>query len=339
MAHTIYENFVLENKIEDMLITQVDMNAYLTPDYSLAEEAGMKKVVNTYTASGNVEDLAMGEGNDSDNDITVSFTPKEYVVGVTQGHFPYYDEEEMTDPMVVEVGLKGIADKMTNDLTTKAINAMKDASLVYSVTDWDFDNVVDAIAQYPYENEEGLFMLINPAQKATLRKNLNDELKYSEGFARTGYIGTVCNVPVIVSKAVPVGIAFLGTKEAVKCFIKKGVEIEQERDADHRKNDIYARKVMLVALADATRMIKMGKAQPTDLAITTPEATDVAVAGTCLAGAKITVSVNGEVAGTATATDGTYSVSCDALEVGDEIVVISTAEGYLDAKAEAEVTA
>ena len=40
--HVLYENFVLENKMEDMLITLLDVNQFLTPDYSLAENAGMK---------------------------------------------------------------------------------------------------------------------------------------------------------------------------------------------------------------------------------------------------------------------------------------------------------
>ena len=100
-------------------------------------------------------------------------------------------------------------------------------------------------------------MLINPAQKATIRKNLGEDLKYSEGFARTGYIGTVCGVPVIVSKAVPAGKAFLATKDAVTCFVKKGSEIEQERDANTRKNMIYSRKVMLIALTDATKLVRI----------------------------------------------------------------------------------
>lgn len=252
MAHTIYENFVLENKIEDLLTTSIDMNAYLTADYSLTESAGMKKVVNKYTATGDVEDLKMGEGNS--DEIIVSFTPTEYTVGTTQGKFAYYDEQEMTDPMVVETGLQAMAQKMTNDLTAKAIEAFGTGTLTTSC-DWTFDGIVDAIAKYPYESEEGLFLLINPAQKATLRKNLGEELKYSEGFARTGYIGTVCGVPVIVSKAVPAGKGFLATKDAVTCFVKKGSEIEQERDADTRNNKVYCRKVMLVALTDDTKVV------------------------------------------------------------------------------------
>lgn len=258
MAHTIYENQVLENKIESLLTTAIDMNAYMTIDNSLTHEAGMKKAVNVYTAAGNVEDLAMGEGNSGE--IEVSFTTREYEVATTQGKFSYFDEQEMKDPMVVEVGLKAVAEKMTNDLTTKAIAEFeKTTNIAYynSGEGITFGDVVDTIAKLNTEDESGLFLLINPEEKAQMRKSLGEELKYTEGFARTGYIGTVCGVPVIVSKAVPATHAFLATKDAVTCFVKKGSEIEQERDADIRKNDVYARKVMLVALTDESKVIKL----------------------------------------------------------------------------------
>ena len=98
-------------------------------------------------------------------------------------------------------------------------------------------------------------MLISPAEKALFRKNLKSDLSYSEGYVRTGYIGTVCGVPVYVSKAIPAGKAFLATKEAVTLFIKKNVERELERDANTRKNVEYIRKVALVALTDATKVV------------------------------------------------------------------------------------
>ena len=262
MAHTIYENFVLENKMEDLLTTAVDMNAYMTADTSLTENAGMKKKVNTYTATGNVQELGMGEGNTED--IEVSFITNEYEVGTTQGRTYYYDEQEMTDPYAIDVALKGLADIMTNDLTAKAIGEFKKATMVQYGATWIFDNIVDAIAKMNLEKEEGLFLLINPAQQAAFRKNLKDDLKYVEGFVRAGYIGTVCGVPVIISKAVPVGEAYLDTSEAITCIIKKGNEIEQERDANTRKNTIFARKVMLVALTNATKVVRLSaKADPT----------------------------------------------------------------------------
>lgn len=255
MAHTIYENFVLENKIEDILTTAVDLSSYMTIDNSLTLEPGMKKTVHTYTPSGDVEDLAMGVGNS--DDITVSFTSADYDVKVTQGRFQYYDEQEMKDPMVVDTGLEGLAKSMVNDFTTKAIAEYEKATLTLNADAWSFDAVADAIAKLNFEDESGLFLLISPADKAAFRKALRDDLSYSEGYVRTGYIGTVCGVPVIVSKAVPANKGYLATKEAVTLFVKKGSEIEQERDADVRNNKVFARKVAVVALTDATKLVKV----------------------------------------------------------------------------------
>ena len=255
MAHQVYENVVLSNKVNDILTTQVDLNSYMTIDTSLTENAGMKKVVNTYTASGEVEELAMGQGNS--HEIEVSFTPTEYDVKTYQGKFAFYDEQEMTDPMVVEVGLDGSAKTMINTFTQKAIAEFEKATLEVPAAAWSFNTVVDAIAKMNLESEEGLFLLISPADQAAVRKALKDDLKYSEGFVRTGYIGSVCGVPVIVSKAVPANKGYLATKEAVSVFIKKDTETEYERDADTRKNSYWIRKVAVVALTDATKVVKI----------------------------------------------------------------------------------
>ena len=260
-THVVYDNTILENKIEDFLTTALDVAQYATHDDSLTQSAGMKKVVNKYTATGNVEDVLMGEGNTED--IEVAFDSVEYTVGVTQGRFPYYDEEAMTDPMVVDVGLKKLAAQMTNDLTTKIVKELDKTKLVINSATWTFNQIVDAIAMFPDEEISGLFLLVNKAQVADLRKNLGDSLKYVEDFVRTGYIGTVCGVPVIATNAVKAGEAYLATKEAVTIFTKKGSEIEQERDANVRLNKIYARKVMLVALTDDTKVIKLTSAPKT----------------------------------------------------------------------------
>lgn len=255
MAHTIYENVVLSNKVNDILTTQTNLNNYMTIDNTLASEAGMKKVINVYTASGSVEELGMGEGNTGA--IEVSFSPVEYEVKTFQGKFAFYDEQEMQDPMVVDTGLKGAADSMTNEFVARAIAEYEKASLEAPAAAWSFDAVVDAIAKMNLEDESGLFLLVSPADKAAIRKALKDDLSYSEGFVRTGYIGNVAGVPVIVSKAVPAGKGYLATKDAITLFIKKDSETEYERDADKRNNTYWVRKVAVVALTDATKCVKI----------------------------------------------------------------------------------
>jgi len=257
MANQIYDNVVIESKFEDMLNTQLDMNQFVTNDASLVENAGMKVKVNKYDVTGDVEDLEMGVGNTADIESTITTT--EYEAKTTQGRFVYYDEQAMTDPLVIETGLRGIAAKMANDFTSKAIAEMDKATLIQAAasTAIGFDDVVDATAKLNLEDETGLFMLINPEELAGLRKMLKDMLSYSEAFARTGYVGSVNGIPVYVSKAVPSKTAFIADKTAVTVFTKKGSEIEIARDANVRSNTIYGRKVAVVALTDATKVVKI----------------------------------------------------------------------------------
>lgn len=255
MANQVYDNVVLANKIEDILTTAVDLTSYMTVDTSMTQEAGMKKKINTYKATGDVETLTMGNGNTGD--IEVSFATKEYDVETVQGRFQYFDEQAMTDPMVVQAGLEGIAKTMINDFTAKAVAEFDKATLTVQRTGFAFTDIVDAIAKLNTENEDGLFILVGVADLAKFRKELADDLKYSEGFVRTGYVGSVCGVPVIVTKAITNGNIYLASKEAVTLFIKKDTEVEQERDANVRNNKVYIRKVAVVALTDENKVVKL----------------------------------------------------------------------------------
>lgn len=255
MANQVYDNVVLANKIEDILTTAVDLTSYMTVDTSMTQEAGMKKKINTYKAQGNVETLEMGAGNTGD--IEVSFATKEYEVETVQGRFQYYDEQAMTDPMVVQAGLEGIAKTMINDFTTKAIAEFDKATLTVQRTGFAFTDIVDAIAKLNTENEDGLFILVGVNDLANFRKELQDDLKYNEDFVRTGYVGSVCGVPVIVTKAITNKNIYLASKDAVTLFIKKDTEVEQERDANVRNNKVYIRKVAVVALTDENKVVKL----------------------------------------------------------------------------------
>ena len=123
----------------------------------------------------------------------------------------------------------------------------------------DFDAFVDAVALLGLENLEGvqIFSFVSPKDMAKIRKNLGESLKYVESFARSGYVGTVAGVNLYTKKDAVPGEIIIGTKEAVTMFIKKGVETEQERDANKRGNSIYTRKYYVAALTDETKVIKI----------------------------------------------------------------------------------
>ena len=252
---TPYANFIIEDKIKSVLTTQLNMQQFVTVDFSLQASAGMIKKVHVYNSTGSAEDLAQGSGNTQS--IAPQWDEAVYTVIETQARFPYYDEQAMADPSFIEAGIKGMAEAMTNDITAKVVCELAKANLGKAGVTWALNDFIDALALYPYEDEANLFFLINPATKAAVRKSLKDELKYVEDFARTGYIGHIMGVPVYISKAVPANKAFLASKAAVTMFVKKGVETEQERNANIRKNSVYTRQPRVIALTDATRVVLM----------------------------------------------------------------------------------
>lgn len=258
MANTVYPNEVLESKLKDILTTKLDTKTLMTIDNSLTESAGMIKKINKYTYTGKVERLTKGNKNTTRGAISYETSP--YEVKVAQQVFDYYDEEFMQDPNVVDFGLQGAAMLMVNDMTSDFMTEIAKATLSQTYTDaFSYDTVVDAIAKMNIEDESGLFLLVGNDLKAAIRKDPDFKSKELGKVIADGAVGTLSGVPVIMSKAVPAETAYLATREAVTLFTKKDNEVEQERDGEERKNTIIMRKVNLVALTDATKVVKITK--------------------------------------------------------------------------------
>ena len=258
MANKLYPNHVLANKFEDQYNSKLDLMQFCTVDDSLEGVAGDKKIINTYTATNGTEVLAMGEGNTKD--IEVSYESKEYTIELLQNRFPYFDEEEMRDPLVVEKGLGHMSVDMFNTANKKAMAEFSKTSLEVPVSTFDFNAFVDGAAMLPFEGEDvSAFALVHKNDVKEIRKNLKDSLQYVEAYVRTGYIGTVNGVSIYTSNEATEGTIVLATRKAVTYYSKKGTEIEQERDANIRKNTVFSRKYGIFALTDATQAIKLVK--------------------------------------------------------------------------------
>lgn len=258
-THQTYDNFVLESAFEDQYNTKLDLMQFCTVDNSLVGVAGDKKIINTYTATDGTQTLKMGEGNTEN--IEVSYTPDEYSIELLQNRFPYYDEEAMRDPLIVDKGINHMAVDIFNTAMDKCMAEFNKAELMAEVEKFDFDAFVDGVALFPDNETEGIsvFALVNPKTKAEIRKNLKDDLKYVEAYVRTGYVGTVNGVNIYTSNIAEDDTIILATKEAVTYFNKKGVEIEQERDANVRLNKMYSRKYGIFAFTNAKKAVKIVK--------------------------------------------------------------------------------
>lgn len=260
MANILYENFYLANEVEDAYNSHLDLMRFVTVDNTLTGVAGLKKIINRYTATkGNTEKLTRGQGNSKA--IEVSFTPVEYEIALAQNKFSYYDEDEMQDPMVVPVGMNMAGADLFNTANADIFAEFNKTSQQVEVTAFDFDAFATASAELNLENLEGVekFAFVCPLDVAELRINMKDTLQYVQAFATAGYVGTVAGINIYTKKDAVAGTIIMGTREAVTYFNKKGVEIEQKRDADTRQNDIFSRKYYVVALTDETKAVKITK--------------------------------------------------------------------------------
>jgi hypothetical protein len=203
----------------------------------------------------------MGEGNSKS--IEVTYAPVEYEILLAQNRFQYFDEEAMTDPLVVTTGVRHMATDMFNTVNADIFAEFNKATLAHTASTPDFGCFVDAAALLNAENLEGmeLFAFVSPKDVAKIRKALKDDLKYVEAFARQGYVGTVAGWNLYTKKDAVENTIVGGTREAVTLFNKVGTEVEQpprdSEDANIRRNTVISRKYYLAALTDATKAVKI----------------------------------------------------------------------------------
>lgn len=264
MANTVYSNFFLSNEVEDQFKSHLDLQQFCTIDNNLVGTPGMIRKINVYKATDGTEKLTMGNGNTKS--IEVSYTQNEYEILLAQNRFDYYDEQAMTDAMLVPVGMKHAGTDMFNTVNADIFAEFNKATLSVTATTFDFNAFVDAAAKLNLENLEGvnIFGFVCAADMAKVRKALKDDLKYVEAFAKNGYVGTVAGINLYTKKDAVENTVVIGTKEAVTLFNKKGVEVEQitqnnrsETAANIRQSSIFTRKYYLAALTDETKAVKI----------------------------------------------------------------------------------
>ncbi len=259
MANTVYPNIVLEAKAKDLLITSLNTRTLMAVDNSLAESAGMKKVINTYTYEGTAEELATGAKNT--NRGSISYVPTEYEVKRVQQVFDYYDDDYMKDPTIVDNMLKGANQVMINKMTTDFTTEIQKATLGHEFTgNFGYEAVVDGISTLSLEDESQLFIVAPLSWKAQMRKDEDFKAARQGEVVYNGQTHVLSGIPVIFSKALnEVNNAFIMTTEAVKLLMKKEVEVEQDRDKEAKLNTVILSTYYICALHDATKICKLYK--------------------------------------------------------------------------------
>ena len=263
MSNTVYENKVLETKLTDLVNSKIAVRSLMTVDDSLAEGAGLTKIINRYVYDGSVEVLDGGEANTNVGNLT--FTPENYTVKRYQQTFRYNDMEVMQDPNMIDVALEGIADVMANQVRSEYFAELMKTKNRYgfSGNSITYANIVDALASLGREVEDGLFIIMSASARTAIRKDSDFIAARSGEIVYTGQFGTICGVPVLFSALVPDGMAIITDKDAVRFFVKKEASLEQDRDVETKVNTVVYERCGLIALIDDTSTTIIGKSAPT----------------------------------------------------------------------------
>lgn len=257
MAIQLYDNFVLENKMTDLVNTNLNVNALFTTDTSLESEAGLKKIVNKYTYSGTVEKLTKGAKNTVKGSVTL--VPTEYTVERYQQTFGYNDMDVMQDPYVLDVMTTGAAETMANHIRTQYFGELAKISNTSTYTTLSYDTIVDALQTIGREVESDQFIIMGLDGKAAIRKDADFKASRQGEILYTGQFGDTCGLPCLFSKLVPEGTVYVTAKDQVKFFVKKAGSVEQDRDIETKDNTVVYERHGLIALVDDTKSVKLTK--------------------------------------------------------------------------------
>ena len=278
MSNTVYANKVIASKATELLMTKLNHRSLMTIDTDLQGSEGMTKTINTYTYTGEAEVLAAGTGSTAGKRGSVAYVGNDYTVSCVQQAFDYLDEDFMKDNKVVDIATQGAVEVMTNFLTGKFYDALattSSGSELVGKTEFaknsaiGYDVIVDAISDMNIEDESKLVLVIPNEWKADLRKDDDYKAARMGEVVYNGQVGQIAGIPVVATKAlnhtgsganlVPAK-AYLLTPEAVTLFVKKAMEVEQDRNSDTRANAVYLREYYICALTDATKARKIVEA-------------------------------------------------------------------------------
>lgn len=240
-------------------------------DTTLVGQAGSTITVPKYKYIGDAEDLA--EGITADKTL-LETTSENYTVKKA------VKQVELTDEAVLSgygnpVGetnnqlALSIRSKIDNDV----MDELKKAQLVYTAEgDISYNNVVNAIDVLNEEENVEKVMFIHPKQVSQLRKDENfiSNDKYNNNVMMKGEIGMIANTRIVATKKAinAEGTYFLNPivelkpqsqtgdeTSAITIFLKRGINLETQRELGNYTTLIGADQHYVVALTDESKVV------------------------------------------------------------------------------------
>lgn len=137
-----------------------------------------------------------------------------------------------------------LRDKMDKDILAELNKAILVQDSKEAII--DYGAVISAVGKFQDEEDDNYILFIHPNQKVDIMgdKLFEKASDLKDTFLTEGAIGRIAGCDIIVSRRVPfadgVYTNFVCKSSAVKILTKKGVQIEVERKAKTKSNEIYA---------------------------------------------------------------------------------------------------
>lgn len=217
---------VLGAYLDVKLINAIKLSPLVNVDNTLVGQPGSKLELPKYEYIGAAEEVAEGVAMVP---VALNATSEEVQVKKAGKAVSISDEAMLAaygDP-VNEIGnqlLLAMADRIEADL----YGAMATATLTHDAAAFDKDAVADALVKFGEDIEGEMYLFINPAAFAALRKD-PDFIHVDNGVI-TGERGMIHGCRVVVSNRVGEKEAYIMKPGALALVMKRNVMVEADRD-------------------------------------------------------------------------------------------------------------
>ena len=248
---------VLGAFLETKLVDAIKLSPLAVVGTELQGRAGNTLTLPTWQYIGDAADLAEGVA-----DVPVSLEAQSREITIKKAS----KAVEITDEALLS-GYGNPADEVASQLLTSIASKVEadcftalGTATLKQVGAVDADTVADALVKFGEDLDEEMFLFINPADYATIRKNANFSYVNGQQMTIGGTVGFIFNCAVVVSNRVPAQSAYIVKRGALGIELKRGVNVESDRDI-LRKTNVYSVDEHYVAyLRDASKVIKIAKA-------------------------------------------------------------------------------
>lgn len=258
---------VMAQMLQAQLPQAVRFSAIAPIDTTLQGQAGDTVTVPRYKYIGDAQDVAEG-GEIQYNQLqtaTQKITIKKAGIGVT-----LTDEAVLSgygDPAgeaTRQIGMS-IASKVDNDIlaTAKTASLVVQHAIDLDLIDQISAQLIDNTSDFNYEDNDAQtgVLFIHPNDANALRKlasnNWTRATELGDSILINGTFGELFGWQIVTTRKVATGYGLAVLPGAMKTYLKRDVNLETQRDIDHKLTKVNADKIYGVAIMNDAKIVQI----------------------------------------------------------------------------------